>query len=339
MSSFFKSKKSKVENNMLDVPEYASIRKKLASWLNPQIGSYPPEYPGEIVPSLNEYQQKALPYMGQYAQEPITPELVSLGGQEYKKTLTNQYDPSKSLYYKAMRDAANVNLRNTMRKISDSSAGGGRYWTGARLEQQRYANEDLTNALNQTLGRLAENERARRLNIVPAAAQLGEQMTNEPLTRATNILSVGDILRQIQAAQEEAAYNEWLRTHYEYPLKIAQLATAFQGTKPPQWQTTVTPGKPSGFSRMLPVLAGAALGAINPALLGASSMLGGAGMGALGSLTGALPSMMGGNTGLGVINPSAITGGGVGVNTGMQMTPFGSAPTWSPYNSYGRRIY
>lgn len=289
MSHFFKSKKPKVETKMLDVPEYGKIRKSEANWLNQQIGNIAPEYPGEIVPSVTGYQQEALPYMENYSQQPITPELVSLGANEYKKTLNNEYDPSKSLYYKAMRDAANVNLRNTMRKISDLGAGGGRYWTGARLEQQRYANEDLTNALNQILGNLAERERTRRLNAVPAAAALGEQIVNEPLARARNVLSVGDILRQIQQAQDMAAYNEWLRTHYEYPLKIAQLATAFQGTKPPEWQTVVTPGRASMFSRLMPAIGGAALGAINPAFVGASSMLGGIGTGFLGGLTGTTP--------------------------------------------------
>lgn len=299
MSHFFKGKKARAETKMLDVPAYKKVRDTLSKWFSGQIGQTGPVYEGEIIPPATSYQEEALPYMEEYASSPVNPELVNLAAGEYKKTLQGQYDPTKSLYYQAMREAAKQNLSDTLSRIGSEAAGAGRYWTDARLSQQAGSERRMTNYLNQLLGGLTERERARRLNAAVPAAQLGYSMQLAPLTKAENIFNVGNLFRNIQAAKDQAAYEQWLRSVYEYPLKIAQLATGFQATKPPEWQTITYPGRPSAFSRLLPVAATAGLGALNPALLGASSALQGASLGALAGLTGHVPSI--------IINPLSLS--------------------------------
>ena len=275
MSNFFKSKKPKINNTLLDVPDYARVRSQLSNWLQGNIGKTAEPYPYEIVPPMTAYQKKAEPFMEQYAETPITPELVNLGAEEIKNTLTGKYNPAKSLYYKSFRNIADVNTKNALDKIADLTAGAGRYWTGARAKLQSDVLRDTTNNLNLLLGKLSEAERARRLNVLPQASAYGTQIGLAPLTKASNILNVGNVIRSILQQQNQANYQEWLRQR-SYPLQIAQLANAFQGTMPPQWQTTVMPGKPSAFSRIAPALIGAGLGFINPALLGATGYLQGA---------------------------------------------------------------
>lgn len=280
MGSFFKSKKPRTETTLLEVPYYKKVATRLSDYFTNLIGQPGPKYKGEKVAPLTPRQQRGLNYLDIYSASE-TPEIINLAQGEIKKTLTDQYNPETSIYYKAFREAARRNLQETQKNIADLAAGAGRYWTGARLREQARAGIDVANALNQILGQLAENERQRRLGIVPTAVNVGRIIEALPATKAQTILSLGDIERQIQQAKLAEDYEEFLRRYYQYPLDIARLATSFQATKPPEFQMIRYPARPSGFTRLLPALAGAALGAINPALMAASSRLMGAGTGAL----------------------------------------------------------
>ena len=282
MSKFFKSTKPKVETRMHDVADYANVRKPLSKYYAGQIGKTGKTYGGQTVAPLTDIQQQGMGHLRTYAGQTGVPALTQSGANELQNTLNGNYDPSTSLYYKAMRDAAKVNLQNTQNNIADQSAGGGRYWAGARLQKQGEASRDTTNYLNQILGQMAETERGRRFSAAPMAIDAGQAIDAIPLNRASNILNVGDIARQIQQQQNASDYDQWIRANYDYPMQMAQMANNFQATKAPEFQTTVTPGRASGFSRMLGAGVNLASNFINPArqvtrLRGRNSIGGGAG--------------------------------------------------------------
>ena len=264
MGSLFKRKKPKISIRLLEIPYYKDVAVKLSDYFKGLIGQPGPRYEGEKVAPLTQRQRRGLEHLDVYA-DTKTPEIIDIAAQEVKKTFTGDYDPTKSIYYKAFREAAKKNLQELQENIGNLAAGGGRYWTGARMKLQTEAEEDVANALNQLLGRMYEAERERRYRLIPVAVDVGRIIESLPAAKAQTILNLAEIERQIEQAKLGADYEEWLRRYYQYPLDIARLATSFQATRPPQWQTIRYAGRPSPFARLLPALGGAVIGMINPA--------------------------------------------------------------------------
>ena len=231
MSGLFKSKKTTPEVAEVADP-YGSVRDPLLKWLSGQIGKPAETYKGEFVAPASEQEKQSLDFLKQYTTQG-TPEGINLAKEEYRKTLQGEYDPTTSPYYQAVKAESARNLEDTLGGIKSAAAGGGRYWTGARLGEEREARTDVGNALNTLLGGMAETERARRLQAAPMAAQLGQQEQQLPLQQATALQTLGALPRTLEQAQNQALYNEWLRSTQEYPLNIAQLAAGVQ--QPPMY--------------------------------------------------------------------------------------------------------
>lgn len=266
MSGLFSSKKQTPDFSTVYDP-YAGIRGQSSSWLQSQIGKTAPAYEGEMVAPLSEQENQSFDYLNKYVtQQPS--ESTQLARNEIKKTLTGQYDPTTSPYYQSVKAEAARNLQDSLSGISSDAAGGGRYWSGARLAQQGEARTDVANALNTLLGQMSENERARRLTAAQQAQSLGQEETALPLQQATALQGLGALPRENQQAYNEAAYNEWLRQQ-QYPLQIAQLASPYATYSPTVAETGYTP---STFSQIAPYLgaaAGSLLGPVGSAAGGA----------------------------------------------------------------------
>ena len=252
MSRLFKSKKTTPELETLYDP-YADIRTKLSSWLGGQIGKPAEKYTGEIVAPMSEQEKQSFDCLRKYGEQG-TPEGRQLAMGELRKTMTGEYDPSTSPYYQAVKATAQKNLEDTLGDIASSAAGAGGYRSGARLALQGKARTDVTQALNELLGRMAETERARRFQAIPLAQQMGAYEEALPLQKATAFQRLGALPRAIQQAMNEAAYNEWLRATQEYPLQIAQLASPFAGQQPIFGQAGYKPSLFSQFSQFSPLL-------------------------------------------------------------------------------------
>ncbi len=248
MSSFFKGKSAKTEQRTIDHPDYARVRSPYSQWLSGQIGKDGARYDGTFTTGLTDTQQEGMGSLKDYASQRGTPELMTLGADELKKTLTGDYDPSKGVYYKALRESAKRNLGKTQKNIVDYAGGGGRYYSGARVKQQSEADVDVTNALNEILGQMTETERDRRFQSAPMAANLAGMMDVLPAQRAENVLRVGDLERSIEQNQLDKEYADWVKSKYEYPLAIAGLSQNFQATKPPETYLEKTPAQPSPFA-------------------------------------------------------------------------------------------
>lgn len=223
MSNLFKSKQVTPQYDVAMDP-YGSIRKPTLDWLSGQIGKPAEQYPGQIVAPMSEQEKGSFDWLRKYTDQPPS-EGFSLAKEEVRKTMQDEYDPTSSPFYQSVKAEAAKNLADVQSDIADKAAGGGRYWTGARLGEQRESATDYGLAMNKLLYGMAETERGRRLDTAPFAAQLGEYETMQPLQKATALQSLGALPRTISQATNEAAYNEWLRANYEYPLQIGSMAT------------------------------------------------------------------------------------------------------------------
>jgi len=249
MSNFFSSKKTTPEYTTVSDP-YADIRNKTSNWLSGELGKTATPYSGEMVAPATSQEKESLSQLDKYVNQPKS-EMTGLAQEEIKKTLTGGYDPTTSPYYQAVKAESARDLEDTLGGISSDAAGGGRYWTGARLDTQGSARTDAGIALNKLLGELTLQERQNKLTAAQQAQSLGTEETNLPLQKATALQSLGSLERNLQQAQDEAVYNEWLRQQ-SYPLQIAQLAQPYASQQPTLAQTGYSP---SGWSQLLNILA------------------------------------------------------------------------------------
>ncbi len=256
MSKFFKSKKPSVETRITQIPEYQKVRQAVSNKLLGYLNSSAPEPPSIYVPATSE-QQEYFNLMRQYGRRTGLPQSYSVAQQEVSKTLTGGYDPTTSLYYKAMRDAAAYNLKDTLGNIADISAGGNRYWSGARARLQQRAITESENNLNRILGNLALQERQNRLAELPYAMQMGRIEEMLPIQRAQYLLDVGDLQRQLEAQRLDDIYRRWLFQNLQWPQTWTQLGLGMIQGEPISIQNIVHRGSPSLFSRIASPIVGA----------------------------------------------------------------------------------
>lgn len=237
---------------------YGELRDPLVKWLKGQIGQPGKTYEGEMVAPMSEYENQSFDFLRKYGeQNSDSSETMNNAKSEINKTLTNQYDPTTSPYYQAVKAQASVNLQDTQKNIADNAAGGGRYWTGARLGEQSKAARDSELGLNTMIGSLAEKERQNRLSVLPQALAFGQNEQNLPLQQAGAYQALGALPRSIQQAGDTATQNEWLRSQVEYPLEIARMAAGvqtpptYQQPAPNAIQQLLTSGA-QGIGQMLP---------------------------------------------------------------------------------------
>lgn len=246
MSNFFKSKENKQHYDVVQDP-YKNVREPLIDWVRGQIGKSAPQYQGEMVAPMSDEEQQSLNWLKNYVNGGESSMTTAAKGEISKTLEGDAYDPTKSGYYQAVKAEAAKNLEDTQRNIASNAAGGGDYWTGARLGEQQKAATDSANKLNAVLYGLAEKERQNKLDAASKAAALGQMEEQEPLQKAEALQSVGSLPRTLQQAYDEAVYNEWLRATQDYPLQIASLASGL-AREPYYAQTTKTP---SQFGQMM----------------------------------------------------------------------------------------
>jgi len=252
MGSFFKSKKPKVETKIIDLPEYRKVRQTVSNQLNERLNTPAPQYTGQRVANLTPEQQQAMSRINQWGEQ--TPSVISNATNMVNQMYSGGFDPNSSQWYQGVRGALQENLANTLSAIANKAAGGGRYWSGARLEQQRKAATNMTNSLNQTLGQLALRERQMAVNTLPYAQMLG----NAPYMQEMNVLQANEIARQLEQQRLQTAFEDWYRRNYQYPQQQIANALGFVANEPIQMGTVMTGGKSSPFAR----LAGTALGTL-----------------------------------------------------------------------------
>ena len=267
MGNLFSSKKSTPEYTSVADP-YKDVRETMLPWLKSQIGQPAEQYKGEMVAGATPQEKQSLDFLKGYVDQGQS-EGMKLANEEVKKTMTGEYDPTSSPYYQAVKAESARNLDLAQKQIKDQAAGGGRYYSGARIKEQGTAANDAAIAMNKLLGGMAENERARRLSTVPVAAELGKYSEEQPLQKATALQGLGGLDRTLNQARDEAIYNEWLRANQEYPLQIASLASGL--SREPYYAQTVN--QPAAGSSLLAPF-GSIIGKASTNLLSKLPMIG-----------------------------------------------------------------
>ena len=254
MGGFFKSKKPSVEEHIMQLPEYQKVRQGVSGRLSENLNKAAPQYEGNRVAGLNTAQQGALNRINQWGQN--TPQVIGNATNMVNNMMTGGFDPNTSQWYQGMRGAMQENLANTLSSIANKAAGGGRYWSGARLQQQGKAATNMANSLNQNLGRLAMQERQMAVNALPYAGQLA----NYPYQQQMNVMQANEAERGLEQQRLSTAFEDWYRRNYQYPQQQIQNALQFVQNEPVKMDTIVHQGKSSPFSRIAGTAAGLALG-------------------------------------------------------------------------------
>lgn len=236
---------------------YQKVREKLNSWLESNIGKTD-QYEGQRVADMTDQEKQSLESLNKYANR-TTPETTQAARGEVLKTLSGNYDPSTSPYYQAVKAEAARNLQQQNDLIASNAAGGGRYYSGGRIREQREAGVDMGNRMNTILGELAENERGRMTQAVNQAQSLGNEESQEALDTTEALQKYGSLPRELQQAALDKMYEEWNTANREYPLQVANSALRLGGQLSPiysqdQYQKSL-------FSQLAPYI-GAAMGSV-----------------------------------------------------------------------------
>ena len=305
-SSLFGGKKKTISQEPLIPKWQEELGKQLADWSKQYISSY---VPGAEYKSLAKlmtptfWEQTALNKLTDYMKQPI-PSLIPEAKAEISKTLTGAYDPYTSKYYQATRKGIERERREKISNLNNLMAKYGLRSSSYRGKGLSDIEEESFEKLSQLLASLAENERVRRLSVLPYALETSKFEEMLPVQRIQTGMQYGSLPRLL----EQVGYQDFLRKQQERQFPYSVALSTF-GRQIPYGVKSFSYETPSPFMTFLKDVAlPLALTAINPA----------AGAAATGA---------------------SIIGGKGGISTGMQSTPFGTAPTWSPYNNLGQRIY
>lgn len=240
---------------------YKQVREPYLDWLGGQIGQPGQQYTGQMVAPLSQQEAQSFDFLKQYgegsqAQDPTFQKARSV----VDKTLTNQFDPTTSPYYQAVKAESAKNLAETQKDIMSTAGGTGNVWTGGRLKEQGRATTDRNLALDRLMGEMAMQERQNQLNVIPQALGMSQTLAQEPFAKASAFQQFGALPREIEQAQNQAKYNEWLRSTVEYPMQIGQMASGTE--QAPLYQQST----PSSSSQLFGGIASGA-GELIPGLL------------------------------------------------------------------------
>ena len=305
-SKLFGGKKKTISQEPLIPKWQEDLGKQLADWAKQYISSY---VPGAEYKSLTKlmtptfWEQTALEKLTDYMKQPI-PTLIPEAKEEISKTLKGEYDPYTSEYYKAMKKGVERERKERLRSLNNLMAKYGLRSSSYRGKGLSDLEEETFEKLSQLLATLSENERIRRLQVLPYALETAKFEEMLPVQRIQTGMQYGSLPRLL----EQIGYEDFLRKQKELQFPYSVALSTF-GRQIPYGVKSFSYKTKSPFMSFLQNVAlPLALAAINPA----------AGATAAGA---------------------SIIGGQGGIGTGMQGTPFGGAPTWSPYNPAGQRIF
>lgn len=203
------------------------LTKQLKSWLSNQLSSLS-GYSGQLTADETAQEKQSTSLLQKYL-DSTDSSLTTAAKKEYSDTLSSdKYDPATSGYYQAVKAEANKNLAETQKNIASQAAGGGSYWSGARLASQSDAAEDTANSLNETIYSLANQERQNKLTAASAAADLGQEETETDLKKAAAAQTYGSLERTLQQSSLDKLYSDYLNTQ-SYGTSLANIIASLAG--------------------------------------------------------------------------------------------------------------
>lgn len=191
-------------------------------------------YEGPLVAKMSEGELKGEEFLKKYLSSELATDtdMFKAASDEITKTLTGEYDPAASEYYRAFRTAVLRELRDANDRLKAQTSARDAYYGGGRIKAAERLEEGATNQMAQVLGDLAYRERQNRLAAVPVAQQLALSAEQIPAGRVAAAQQLGALDRQIRQAQHDAEYQEWLRQLSDLGLSL-DVVTGMTTYKPP----------------------------------------------------------------------------------------------------------
>jgi len=252
---------------------FGSLEKPLTDYYSEKIGQPGPTYPGggkAAVAPLSPQEGQSFDFLRKFGEGDFG-STFGAGKAQIEKTLTNQFDPTTSPYYQAIKAESSRNLEDTQRNIADQAAGGGRYYTGARVARQQEASTERDLNLDTLMATLADKERERAIGVIPQALQYGQAEYQQPLEKAAAFQSLGALPRSISQAEKSFDVGQFQQSEVDYPKDIASMLSALLTGNQPVLQQN----QPSGISQLMGGL-GQGAGQIGTAMLLQKILSGGA---------------------------------------------------------------
>lgn len=206
-------------------PDQKRIDSTTADFITKFLPQFTPgkDFAGDFVAPLSGFEQQGLGFLQKFLDQPDQTPLLKSAQNELQQTFdTKRFDPKIGDFYRLLREEAGINQRDSIDTINRNLAGAGQFFTGERLRQTREAGTRTSNFLNQQLAQLGERERDRRLNIIPQALQVDQAVTTAPLRKTEAATKFGALPRQIEQANLEAVYQDFLRKQNELANVLAQ---------------------------------------------------------------------------------------------------------------------
>lgn len=226
LSKLFQTQKEEIKPQLVETPE----QKKMGKMLTEYAGRY-----GEGLPSPYEPYGGRLSAMmpGAYGQiDPLLQqytgqapsEMRGLGEEEIRKTLTGEYDPMTSPYYKSMRKGILGETEEAQHRLRQIAQKGGMFKSMGRMLEEADVEGQGLGRLEDVAAGLTERERERRFQAGPMAAQMGAYGEEKPVRSLSAIASFGGIPAEFEQAGLGREYNEYLRQKEgeQIPLGLAE---------------------------------------------------------------------------------------------------------------------
>lgn len=191
-------------------------------------------YPGQLTAGMSPEERQALSAISGY--QPSS--LWKQSQEQLGKTISGQYDPISSPYFKAFRENLGRETEDIVTGVNQQFNLGGMLPSTQRSRVVGDVRTDALGRIAQELGGMYETERGRSLQAIPMAMAMEQQ----PIDRALQLLEAGALPRELEQAGLDRQKQDYLRTLQAMgiPLQIAlQLA---------MWSpTTGVSGSSSGF--------------------------------------------------------------------------------------------
>jgi len=224
-----KGKGGKVEMIDTRTPEQKAVDKSSADWITKYTPSFAPgtPYSGKLSAGMNGFETAGMGFLQNYLTDASATNanpMLGLAENEITKTLTGDYDPSTSQFYKATRDAAMTERQDALNTQNQGLGARNKYFSSEALNEGQQLNTRTTNFLQQTLGAMSEKERMNRLNAVPMAQSLDKARTAAQIAPIAAATTFGAIPRELEQKDYERQYQAWLnqRTEMAMPIQAAK---------------------------------------------------------------------------------------------------------------------
>jgi hypothetical protein len=169
-------------------------------------------YPGKLTAGMTEPETTGMDLLSKYLSGASEENpLYGAAQAEFAKTLSGEYDPAASEYYKALRNAVLRELGFAKDRLASATSARDAYFGGGRIAETGKLEEGATNTLATTLGQLSQQERQNRLAAAQAVPGFVSAQQQAALTPIAASQQYGALPRTIEQADLDAQYQEWMR--------------------------------------------------------------------------------------------------------------------------------